>query len=65
VEPQLAQGKLSTLWIAFAKMYEERGDLTQARETAPCLFVSLSVAWGCVGIWREGLRLNVFDPTAS
>ena len=31
IEPQLAQGKLSTLWIAFAKMYEERGDLAQAR----------------------------------
>ncbi|KAH0564460.1 pre-mRNA-splicing factor syf1 homolog [Cotesia glomerata] len=31
VKPQLAVGKLHTLWVAFAKFYEENGQLSDAR----------------------------------
>ena len=31
VQPQLAVGKLHTLWVAFAKFYEENGQLPDAR----------------------------------
>ncbi len=31
VDPKLAQGRLSSLWTAFARVYEENGDLDNAR----------------------------------
>jgi pre-mRNA-splicing factor SYF1 len=31
VEPKIATGKLSTLWLAFSKFYERNGDLENAR----------------------------------
>ncbi|KZC11912.1 Pre-mRNA-splicing factor SYF1 [Dufourea novaeangliae] len=31
VQPQLAVGKLHTLWVAFGKFYEENGQITDAR----------------------------------
>lgn len=31
VQPQLAVGKLHTLWVAFGKFYEENGQIEDAR----------------------------------
>lgn len=60
VDPKMAAGKLPGLWIAFARMYEDCGELGQAREVfEQAVLVPFKTVDDLASVWCEYVEMEV------